>query len=220
MSVSSSNITGSDLNTTDSTGIRGGTDSTVIGNTGDRLKVDASISGSSQEAEFATFSVTAQSVAIGNNKSMLSIVNTTGSTVKIKLRSLRIINAQNTAATGVIADFRLLRCVTHSAGTSLTVEACETSDTLSASVTVRTGATIGTEGTTVLRRVQYSTDEWGVGSHDVESNDHILQIGTNLLEAPLKAKPFTLLANQGITIKQVTNSTVGAFDIELMFTQE
>lgn len=218
MGVSSSKIPGSDRDDTDSSGIRGGTDATIIGNVSDALKV--AISGTSQEAEFATFNVTAQSVAIANNKSMISIVNTTGSTVKIKLRSLKIINAQTTAVTGIIADFRLLRCVTHSAGTSLTPEACETTDTLSSSVTVRTGATIGTEGTNVLRRIQYSTDEWGPGAHDVESNDHILQIGTNLLDTPLKAKPITLLANQGITLKQVFNSAVGSFDIEIIFTQE
>ena len=202
------------------TQIDGGTDNTTIGNTDDRLRVEATISGSSQEAEFATFNVTAQGVAIGNNKSMISIVNTTGSIVKVKLRSLKIISAQTAAVTGVIADFRLLRCVTHSAGTSITPVACDTSDTLSASVTARTGATIGTEGTDVLRRAQYSTDEWGVGSLDVEAFDHSIQIGMNLLDVPLKAKPFTLLANQGITLKQITNSAVGTFDIELMFTQE
>lgn len=199
--------------------IVGNSDNTIIGNVADALKVTIA-SGTSEEAEFATFNVTAQDVAIGNNKSMISIVNTTGSTVKVKLRSLKIINAQTTAVTGIIANFQLLRCVTHSAGTSLTIAACETSDTLSSSVTARTGATIGTEGTTILRRAKYSTDEWGVGAHDVESNDHILQLGTNLLEVPLKAKPFTLLANEGITLKQITNSAVGSFDIELMFTQE
>lgn len=202
------------------TQIDGATDSTPIGNTGDRLRVEATISGNSQEAEFATFNVTAQGIAIGNNKSMLSIVNTTGSTVKVKLRHLKLINVQTTAVTGIIADFRLLRCVTHSAGTVITPEACETTDTLSSSVTVRTGATIGTEGTTILRRARYSTDEWGVGSLDVEAHDHAIQLNNNLLEVPLKAKPITLLANQGITLKQVTNSTVGSFDIELMFTQE
>jgi hypothetical protein len=198
----------------------GNTDNTVIGNVGDRLKVDTTISGTSQEAEFATFIAYAQGIAIGNNKSMISVVNTTGSTVKVKLRSLKIINVQTTAVTGIIADFRLLRCVTHSAGTSITPNACETTDSLSASVTVRTGATIGTEATGVLRRLQYSTDEWGVGSHDVESNDHVSQLLDNILDTPLKSKPITLLANEGITLKQVTNSAVGTFDIELIFTQE
>lgn len=202
------------------TQIDGGTDNTAIGNTGDRLRVEATISGNAQEAEFATFIATAQSVAIGNNKSMISVVNTTGSTIKIKLRSLKIITAQTVAVTGVIADFRLLRCVTHSAGTSITPDAYETTDSLSASVTVRTGATIGTEATGILRRIQYSTDEWGPGATDVESLDHIMQLGLNLLDVPLKSKPITLLANQGITLKQITNSAVGTFDIELMFTQE
>lgn len=41
MSASGATLTGTDADTTDSRGIRGGTDGTAIGNTGDRLKVDA-----------------------------------------------------------------------------------------------------------------------------------------------------------------------------------
>ena len=33
-------------------------------------------------------------------------------------------------------------------------------------------------------------------------------------------KPFTLRANQGLTLKQITNSTVGTFDVIAVFTQE
>lgn len=207
---------GGDLNNSQS--IQGATDDTLIGNVSDALKV--AISGTSQEAEFATFIVTAQSVQIGNNKSMLSIVNTTGSTVKVKLRSLKIISAQTSAVTGIVADFRLLRCVTHSGGTSITPNPCETSDTLDSSVTARTGSTVGTESTDSLRRVQYSTDEWGVGTLDTESSDHAIQLNSNILDVPLKTKPITLLANEGITLKQIINSTAGTFDIELIFTQE
>ena len=54
MSVSSSNITGSDLNTTDTTGIRGGTDSTVIGNIADRLKVTSDADITVSASTFAT----------------------------------------------------------------------------------------------------------------------------------------------------------------------
>jgi hypothetical protein len=184
------------------------------------IPVTATITGGQGETELATFVVYAQDIAIGNAKSMVSLVNTSGSTVKVKIREIRVINVQNTAVTGVIADFRLLRCVSHSAGTSLTPSSHDTTDSLNGSVTARTGATIATEGTAVLRRWQWSTDEWGVGAQDVESQDHGVALNNPLYEPISKTKPITLNANEGITIKQVTNSTVGSFDLVLVFTQE
>ncbi len=170
--------------------------------------------------ELATFVVQARDVATGNGKSMLSLVNTTGSTVVIKLRDLKIANVQNTAVTGVVSEFGLYRITSHSAGTSLTPAAFDTNDSLNGSVTARTGATITGEASTVLLHWDWSNDEWGSGAADVESADHALQEVSNLLRQEKQCKPITLRANQGITIKHVTNSTVGLFDIVLVFTQE
>lgn len=175
---------------------------------------------STSETESATFVVYAQDIAIGNNKSMLSILNATGSGVKIRVREVRIINVQNTAVTGVIADYRFLRITGHSAGTSLTPQSHDTDDALNVNVTARTGATITGELSPVLRRWQFSTDEWGVGSSDVESNTHDMQIQNSLFDTAPKTKTITINAGQGIHIKQVTNSTVGTFDILIVFTQE
>ena len=207
---------GGDLN--NSAQIEGATDSTLIGNVSDALKV--SISGNASEAELATFSVFAQGVSIGNLKSMISIVNTSGSTVKIKIREIRIINVQTSAVTGVIADFRLQRITGHSAGTSITPDAHDSSDSINGSVTARTGSTVTSELAPVVRRWLFSTDEWGVGSTDVESLDHIFQTVIPAYSPISKTKPFTLNANEGFTIKQMTNSNNGTFDILILFTQE
>jgi hypothetical protein len=170
--------------------------------------------------ELATFVVMARETTLGNNKSMMSIVNTSGSAVKIKLRELFIINTQTTAVTGIIADFEIRRCVSHSAGTSLTPQAYDTSDTLDSSVTVRTGATIGTESASILKHFEWSSDEWGVGALDTEGSDHAKQVSTNILTQAKDCKPLTLRANEGITIKHIINSTAGSFDIICVFTQE
>lgn len=170
--------------------------------------------------ELATFVVNATSVAIGNGKSMLSIVNASGSTVVLKLRELYITNVQNTAVTGVISEFQLKRIVGHSAGTALTPASYDTNDALSGSITARTGATVTTEGTDIFRRVTWSSDEWGVGAQDVESEDHEAQLRYNIVQQFPGCKPFTLRANQGLTVKQITNSTVGKFDVVAVFTQE
>jgi hypothetical protein len=170
--------------------------------------------------EFATFVAMAREAAIGNNKSMMSIVNTSGSSVKIKIRELYIVNSKTTAVTGVVSDFEIRRCVSHSAGTSITPQAYDTSDTIDSNVTVRTGATIGTESASMLKRLEWSSDEWGVGTLDNEGSDHSRQLGINILAQAKGCKPLTLRANEGITIKHVINSTAGAFDIICVFTQE
>lgn len=208
--------TGGDLD--NSVGIEGATDGTKIGNTGSSLNV--ALSGTAPEAEFATFSVLTQAVATANNKSMVSFLNATGTTVKIKLRELKVINTQNTSVSGVVVDLNLYRCTGHSAGTALTPLAFDTTDTLNVNVTARTGATITGEGTAALVHVDISTDEWGPGGHDVESNGHTQQSLHPVYVVRPKCKPITLNSAEGFTLKCITNTTAGSFDIQMIFTQE
>lgn len=201
--------------------ILGGTDGTSIGNVSDRLKVDTQ----GQEVipagnNTATFMAYAQDVVIGNNKSMFSLVNAGGSAVKIKIHDIKITNVQTTAVTGIVADFRLQRCGGHSAGTAITPASYDTTNTLNASVTARTNGTITSESANILRRAKFSTDEWGVGSVDVEADQYRSQLYNSFYKKIDNTKALTLNAGEGITIKQVINSVVGTFDICVTFTQE
>src|SRR5574343_541229 len=187
--------------------IRGATDNTLIGNSGDRLKVQMA------PYEPATFSVLVPSVAIANNKSMVSLLNASGSTVTIKLREVKIVNSQTSGVTGVVADFNLLKITGHSGGSSVTPYSHDSSDSLNGSVTALTGSTVSGEGAAIIRRWQWSSDEWGPGPADTESSDHAFQ---NVLPCHMKqdlnSKPLTLKANEGFSLKQVFNSTAGSFD--------
>lgn len=167
-----------------------------------------------------TFTACATSVVIGNNKSMFSITNATGSGVVIKVYEIYITNVQTTAVTGVIGNFELRRIVSHSAGTLVTSEEMDTNNVLNANVTARTGSTVATESTTLLWRVLYSTDEWGAGTLDVEANDHANQALFPVWMTSANTQPITLRENQGLTVKFATNSTAGSFDILVKFTQE
>ncbi len=214
-----------DTNTTDTfdntlVAIKGGTDNTSIGNTGDRLKVDAQLSATTTSNEPATFIALTQAAGVATGKSMMSFVNTTGSTVKVKIRQIKIISAQTTAVTGKVSNFEFRKFVSHASGTLITTVPMDSTDTLSGSVTVRTGATITGETATVLMRYQWSSDEWGVGSQDVESNDHAFNSLLPVYQTPRYTKPITLNANEGFHIKHTTSSSVGSFDIEVLFTQE
>lgn len=207
----------------DSTAIKGATDQTHIGNVGDALKVALANSSTTQvtsENELATFSICGFSTTTALDKSMLSIMNATGSGVIIKIREIRIINMKNSAVTGVVADFRLLRCTGHSSGSSLTPTSFDTSDSLNANVTVKYGATITGEGTGCLRHWEWSTDEWNPGAPDVESADHALQLLIPGYAPLAKTKPITMRPGEGVTLKQIINTTTGTFDIMFLITQE
>lgn len=172
------------------------------------------------ETEAPTFVAYGLGIGMGNNKSMMSIVNAAASGYHLHIREIRIINVQNTAVTGIISDWRLLRCTGHSGGTDITPAAHDTTEPLQAGTTVKTGATISGEGTAVYRRWQFSTDEWGAGAADVESNSHDTQMNRSLFDTAPKTKTIILREGEGITIKQVVNSTVGTFDIMVVFTQD
>lgn len=185
------------------------------------LKVDPS--GASPqtvtELENPTFAIYAQDVAVGTTKSMASVLNASGSTVKLRIREIRIINTTVIPLTGLIIDLRLLRCTGHSSGTSLTPSSYDSADSLNSSVTARTGATITGEGT-MLRRWQMSTDEWGVGAADSESASHDTEMSIPLYYPMHGTKPITLRSGEGLTLKQNNVAIIGALDILILFTQE
>lgn len=173
-----------------------------------------------REFEPETYSVLAETIAIGNNKSMLSILNTTSNKI-IKLVSIKIMNAQTGGITGVFADFRLIRITGHSVGTLLTPVTFDSADVLDAGVTVRTNATVAGEAATTMLSYIWSTDEIqfaGFGSSAAQ--DKGAQNTMGIFEHKKGRKPIILRQNEGITIKQTTNSTAGTFDIELIFTEE
>lgn len=193
--------------------IRGNTDNTLIGNVSDNLKV--------YPAELPTFVSYVADVAIGNNKSMISILNASGSGVKIKIRDVKIINNKTTGLVGIASDFRFFRFTGHTGGTLITPQTLDTTDTLNVNVSSRTGSTISGESPNPLFRYLWSSDEWGPGTLDTESYDHALQtVFSNYGQNSNKVKPIVLNPGEGLHIKHVVNSTIGNFDFIIFFTQE
>lgn len=174
---------------------------------------------STKIGEWPTFVAVACPVTLGNNKSMISILNTSTTNIA-KLRELFIVNDQTTAVTGTICQMRLLRMTGHSSGTSVTVGLHDTTETLDSGITVRTGATISGENATLYRQWKFSSDEWGVGSTDVESMQHIQHVTKPLYRTEINTKPIVLRQNQGIHVKNITNTTAGSFCLVAVFTVE
>jgi hypothetical protein len=167
--------------------------------------------------ELPTFSVVAENITVGNNKSMIAIQNT-GTSV-LTLREIWIINDQTTAVTGVAGEFRVHRIASFTGGTALTPATFDTTDSLPAGITVATGATIATE-TTLLRTGKWSTDEWGTGTLDVEANDHAAQNNGPFWKQTPSGKGLVIRQNQGVHVRFATNSTAGAFNLRFIFTTE
>jgi hypothetical protein len=173
--------------------------------------------------EEATYTVIASATAPANNKSMLSIYNPTGSGYVLKLREFYLRNAATTAVTGVAASLELFRFVSAGAptgGTALTPISHDSDDAVPAGMDARTGGTVTGEVATPLDRIRMSTDEWGPGTADVESQQQSI---ANYLPARAKrdglVKPFFARPGQGLHMKFATNSTAGSLDVIFVFTK-
>jgi hypothetical protein len=71
-----------------------------------------------------------------------------------------------------------------------------------------------------LLRYFWSSDEWVIGTLDQEAHDKGLQNLIAAYKAGPEQKPITIRPSEAFTITQITNSTVGTFDIEIIYTQE
>lgn len=166
-----------------------------------------------RQFEEPTFVVQVTGAAIGNGKSMLSLLNT--GTAVMRLRELWIINSQTTSVTGIVGEFQARRITGHSAGTNLTgnILPHDTADAVPAGLSARTGATVAGQAAVALWRRLFSTDEFGPGAQDVESNDHAHGNHTPVYKSEPPKKPITIRQNEGVHILFNTNSTAGSFDV-------
>jgi hypothetical protein len=173
------------------------------------------------QKESPTFTTVAASIVIGNNKSMISIANSSSSAI-CKIQEIYVVNVQSAAVTGILGTFELRRITSHSGGTTVSnISTLDTLDTLDSNITIRTNSTVSGENSSLLWRSIFSTDEWGTGNLDTESNDHSLQVFFPIFSKKTSGtKPIVLRNNEGLNLKFATNSSSGSFDIMIVFTQE
>jgi len=165
----------------------------------------------------ATFCVISEATVTGNNKSMIALQNTSTSVIKIK--EIWLINDRQTPVTGVYANFRLHRINSFTGGTTLTPTPYDTNDILPVGITASTNATISTE-TSLYRSIDWSTDEYGPGTADVESNEHAIQNVNPFWGDRLDTKALTIRQNQGLHVRCATNTNTGIFTLRIVFTVE
>lgn len=173
-----------------------------------------------QDRQLAAFFFYSGDISVANNKSMASIVNASGSGKIVVVRKIKLINTQISSATGTILEFELKRITGHTGGTDITVEKADTQDVLPTQVTNKIGATVSGESTSVFMSWHLSSDDWGSGTLDVEALSTALNTALPVYLASPETKAIVLREVEGITIKCVTNSTVGTFEIMIEYTVE
>lgn len=171
------------------------------------------------EFEPPTFMVTAENIQIGNNKSMISLLNAVGSTVFVKIKTITISNVQTATVVGILAQMRLHKISAHSVGTALTPVSFDSGDSLNVAVTARTGATV-TEGVFFKKQLLQTNEISGGGGTGTDTLVALLETLFPFFSEANDSKALVLRANEGIHIRQATNSTVGTFDLTIVFTVE
>lgn len=165
------------------------------------------------ELSYPTFYALADNVQCTQNKSHISIVNMSGSGTSVAIRKLFPINNTLGAVTGVMCRFELHKITAHSSGSDITPLACDSSNSLPAGITVKSAATIS--GSTLVFPINLTNDEIGATNAFPTAT---IAAGTNWIPEADGMEYFTLRNGEGISIKQITNSTVGYFSWLVVFT--
>jgi len=157
-------------------------------------------------------------IAPAANKYMATLFNTSATR---KVSIIRIWQLWNpiTAVVGVVHDSYIARITARTAGTSVTIRARDSNDTLSAGITADTNSTVVTESF-ISKRFIGSSEESPV---TVTSVNTYGDRQANLLyefTGRTGEKAETLRANQGISIRTLTASTVGVMSYCIEFVDE
>lgn len=167
------------------------------------------------QAALPTYYALADAVTCAQNKQVISILNDTGSGKVVALKKLFIINTQLSTVTGVALRSDVKRATAHSGGTVVTPASADSANpAIPAQITVRTAATSVTEST-LLFPLTYTNDEVGATQAFPTAQ---LMAGLNWFPEGAEVQEVRLREGEGLTIKQITNSSVGQFAWLIVFT--
>jgi len=181
------------------------------------LRVNVVVGGSTP-SEPATFSCVFDRIAPAANKYLATLFNTSA-TRRVVVHSVYVFNWNLTAVTGVILQGELWRLTARTAGTGVTAVARDTADTLSSGIACDTGSTSVTDSS-LLRRLVYSAEEAKIGALTLESVTSTADQWALAYKKEAGQKGITLRQNEGLSVKNITSSTVGTVSVVVIFTDE
>lgn len=166
------------------------------------------------QAALPTYYALADAVAFAANKHLISIINAAGSGKVVAIKKMFMINTQLSSVTGVAIRADVKRMTAHSSGTAVTPVSCDsTNASLPAEITVKTGATV-TESS-LLFPLTFTNDEAGATQAFPSTQ---LMAGLNWMPEGVETQETRLRPGEGLTVKQITSSTVGQFAWLIVFT--
>lgn len=167
------------------------------------------------QAALPTYYALADAVTFAANKQLISILNAAGSGKVVAIKKLFMINTQLSSVTGVAVRADVKRMTAHSGGTTITPTLCDSDNAaLPAEITVRTGATSVTESS-LLFPLTFTNDEAGATQAFPSTQ---LMAAFNWMPEGVETQETRLRPGEGLTVKQITSSTVGQFAWLMVFT--
>lgn len=166
-------------------------------------------------AAMPTYYVLADAVAFAANKQHVSLFNQAGSNQVVAIRKMFHINLSLGAVTGVALRFDVKRTTAQSVGTAITAQSADSSNPALSNILIATGATV-TEGA-ILYPIITQSDE--VTAANTAVANYLMQYGNLAIEGQ-ELQEYRLRPGEGLTVKQITSSTVGSFAWLLALTVE
>ena len=171
-----------------------------------------------KEYEPATFIAVSDRIAPAANKYMLTVFNTTA-TRKVVIQRAFVYNWQVAAVVGVLLEYEFRRITARTTGTTITPVAYDTNDTITAGITCDHTTTAVTDSS-LLRRGFTSSEETKIGALTLENSLSVNESFPMVYERMNGCKGVTCRQNQGVTIKNITSSTIGTVSCVILFTDE
>jgi hypothetical protein len=166
-----------------------------------------------------TYYIWTDPITFAQNKNFLSIFNNQGSGYILRVRALQLINLQTTSISGVVCQFDIHRTTEQNDGTIITPIKAD-----SANPDFPSGIIVAKEATVVTAEKLWSfvcgNDEVAASSTWRYEQYGIFGFGGLVPNLP-DTQPLTLRPGDGgITIRQITNTTVGSFGVLAVVTLE
>lgn len=151
-----------------------------------------------------------------NSKQHFSLFNGSGSGVVVRVQKLYIKNMVETAVAGGTRRLDVKKITACSSGTDITPVKLDTAnDDLPAQVLVKTTATV-TEGAIIFPLI-FSDKEMLLTQNSMSQQ---IFSGINWIPEGYELQEYTLREGEGLTIKQITNSTAGTVSWIVVFSVE
>lgn len=159
----------------------------------------------------------AEDCAFANSKQHFSIFNGSGSNKVIRVSKIFITNmVANVTVSGGARRLDVKKITSCSSGTDITpLKQYTTNDDVPSQIVIRTGATVSESS--LLFPLVFPDDEMLLTQNSMAQQ---IYSGINWVPEGIEIQEITLNSGEGITIKQITNSTAGIVTWIVVFTLE